>query len=128
VHYHQYHDLAAPVVLDFSPVKDLLFADLNLSGADRDLFGAVYERTSGSLPAPDVVVFLDLDGDHLLDRIAARGREYERDFDPSYLQGLAGAYEGRFQELGQRVHRVRVSRKDPPAAVAAAVSALVHTT
>ncbi len=70
VHYHQYRDLTAPVVLDFSPVKDLVFADLNLTGADYELFHAVYDRTSGSLPVPDVVIFLDLEPDHLLERIA----------------------------------------------------------
>jgi deoxyguanosine kinase len=125
VHYHQYRDLTEPVVLDFSPVKDLVFADLNLTGADHELFSSVYDRTSGSLPAPDVVIFLDLELDHLLERIASRGRAYERDIDPAYLRGIAAAYQRRFDELGSTVHRVHVTPADSAADVAAAARAFL---
>jgi len=121
VHYHQYRKLREPAVLDYSPVKDLVFADLNLDGHDKDLFEAVYVRTLGSLPRPRHAVFLDLDCDHILDRIAAGGREYERDFDPDYLARLGEAYERRFNELGDRVSRVAVKPSDSAAAVALAV-------
>jgi deoxyguanosine kinase len=121
VHYHQYRDLAESAVLDYSPVKDLVFADLNLDGLDHELFNAVYARTSGSLPSPARAVYLDLEHDHLLERIAARGREYERDFDRGYLARLRDAYEQRFDELGETVARVPVARSDSPDDVAAAV-------
>lgn len=121
VHYHQYRDLVEPSVLDYSPVKDRVFADLNLHGRDAELFDAVYACTSGSLPLPDQVVFLDLDHDHLLERISARGREHERDFDPDYLARLRDAYERRFEELGDSTARVSVTRSDSPDQVAAAV-------
>jgi deoxyadenosine/deoxycytidine kinase len=121
VHYHQYRDLTESVVLDYSPVKDLVFADLNLQGPDYDLFNAVYTRTSGSLPLPAHVIFLELESDHLLQRIAARGREYERNFDAKYLGRLRDAYNRRFEELGEAVVRVPVTRKDSRDEVAAAV-------
>ena len=108
-------------MLDYSPVKDLVFADLNLDGPDHELFNAVYARTSGSLPCPARAVYLDLEHDHLLERIAARGREYERDFDRGYLVRLRDAYEQRFDELGETVARVRVARSDSRDDVAAAV-------
>jgi len=121
VHYHQYRDLNEPAVLDYSPVKDLVFADLNLRGSDYELFNAVYKRTSGSLPRPARAVYLDLEDDHLLERIAARGREYERDFDRGYLARLRDAYEQRFDELAETVARVPVERSYSRDEVAAAV-------
>jgi deoxyguanosine kinase len=126
VHYHQYRDLAGPSVLDYSPVKDLVFADLNLSGDDYGLFWSVYARTSGSLQRPARTVYLDVEHDHLLERIAARGREYERDFDRDYLARLGAAYEQRFDELGDSVARIRVSRSDSREVVAAAVQGVLR--
>lgn len=127
LHYHQYRDLDPKntVILDYSPIKDMVFADLNLSGEDHDLFRAVYQRTSGSLPKPDVAVFLDLDLELVLDRIARRGREYEADIDPDYLRALSAAYESRFAELGQRVERVWVAETDGREHVTTAVAAAV---
>jgi deoxyguanosine kinase len=126
VHYHQYRDLAEAAVLDYSPVKDLVFADLNLAGPDYELFHAVYARTSGSLPRPARAVYLDLEHEHVLERIAARGRKYERDFDRSYLARLRDAYEQRLHELGESVARIPVARSDSPDDVAAAVQAALH--
>jgi deoxyguanosine kinase len=115
------------VLLDYSPVKDLVFADLNLHGSDHELFEAVYARTSGSLPVPDVAVFLelDLDLDHILQRIRDRGREYERDIDPAYLAGLRDAYGRRHAQLGSRVERLPVDPAMTPTDVASAVASIV---
>jgi deoxyguanosine kinase len=121
VHYHQYRDLQGSTILDFSPVKDLVFADVNLDGKDYELFRSIYDRTSGSCPAPDFAVFLDLEIDHLLDRIAKRGRPYEVGFDRSYLEAVGGGYLARHDELGTAVSRVRVSPTDDRDAVAEAV-------
>lgn len=127
IHYHQYRDLDGDqlVVLDYSPVKDLVFADLNLGDADHDLFEAVYARTSGSVAIPDVAVFLDLELGHILQRVRDRGREYERDIDPAYLTGLRDAYEQRRAQLGARVERVSVSPAMTRDEVAARVAARV---
>lgn len=127
IHYHQYRDLDRQqvVVLDYSPVKDLVFADLNLGRADHALFEAVYARTSGSVPTPDVAVFLDLDVEHIVQRVRDRGRDYERDLDPAYLAGLRDAYEHREAELGTRVERLTVSPAMTREQVAAGVAGLV---
>lgn len=111
LHYHQYRDIAPgrDVVLDYSPVKDLIFADVNLTGQDYDIFTAVYQRTLGALPAPDLTIFFDLEPDHTLQRIAARDRDYERDIEPGYLQTIKAAYEARYAELGTRVQRIHVA-------------------
>jgi deoxyguanosine kinase len=128
LHYHQYRDLHREdvVVLDYSPVKDMVFADLNLAGDDHDLFEAVYSRTSGSVVPPDVAVFLQLDVALILGRIRTRDREYERDIDPEYLERLDRAYDGRFAELGERVERIAVTAAMTPEDVATAVAAVIN--
>jgi deoxyadenosine/deoxycytidine kinase len=45
------------------------------------------------LPPPDLVVYLRASVPTLLKRIAQRGREYERQITPEYLEQLAGLYE-----------------------------------
>jgi deoxyguanosine kinase len=127
VHYHQYRDLKRSTVLDFSPAKDLVFADVNLEGREFDLFRSIYDHTSGSCPLPDFTVFLHLEIDHLLDRIAERGRTFEAGFDPAYLEAVGRGYLGRYEELGKTVTRVDVSRHDSRGDVATAVrDALVN--
>jgi deoxyguanosine kinase len=129
LHYHQYRDLPhdETVILDYSPVKDLVFADLNLSGEDYEVFNAVYQHTSGALALPDIAVFIDLSIEHTLRRIRERGRSYENDFDPEYLQRLRAAYERRFDELGERVERVQVEPDSSRESVADAVVRAVES-
>lgn len=45
------------------------------------------------LPPPDLVVYLRASVPTLLKRIVQRGREYERQISPEYLEQLAGLYE-----------------------------------
>jgi deoxyadenosine/deoxycytidine kinase len=45
------------------------------------------------LPAPDLVIYLRASADTLQDRIRKRGREFEQDIDPLYLQRLNNLYE-----------------------------------
>jgi deoxyadenosine/deoxycytidine kinase len=121
VHFHQYRDLQRSTVLDFSPVKDLVFADVNLEGREFDLFRSIYDHTSGACPLPDFAIFLHLETDHLLDRIAERGRTFEAGLNPSYLNAIGTGYLGRYEELGKTVARIDVSRDDSREDVATAV-------
>ena len=45
---------------------------------------------------PDLVIQLQARQDVLLARIKKRGREFERQFDPAYLEQLTHAYNGFF--------------------------------
>lgn len=123
VHYHQYRDLKEPTILDFSPVKDLVFADVNLDSKEYELFRSIYDHTSGSCKLPDFAIFLELETDHLLERIDQRGREYEKGFDRDYLELVGRGYMARYDSLGDAVGKVRVSRDDTPEDVTAAVQA-----
>lgn len=80
------------LVADYLFQKDRIFASLNLS--EREL--ALYEKLVGWLELevmkPDVVVYLQASTDVLMDRIARRGRPYERDMDRGYIAALNEAY------------------------------------
>ena len=80
------------LVADYLFQKDRIFAGLNLS--EREL--ALYERLVGWLELdvmrPDVVVYLQASPDTLLERIARRGRPYEKEMDRDYLRQLNEAY------------------------------------
>src|SRR6266516_7933762 len=69
------------MVSDYLFQKDRIFASLNLT--DREL--ALYERLVGWLELdvmrPDVVVYLQAQPDTLLERIARRGRPYEKEME-----------------------------------------------
>jgi deoxyadenosine/deoxycytidine kinase len=79
-------------VSDYLFQKDRIFANLNLS--DKEL--ALYERLMGWLELevtrPDVVVYLQASTDVLMERVAKRGRTFERDMERDYMQALNEAY------------------------------------
>jgi deoxyguanosine kinase len=80
------------LVADYLFAKDRIFAGLNLS--DREF--ALYEKMVGWLELdvmkPDVVVYLQANPEVLLERIAKRGRPFERDVDRDYIKQLNEAY------------------------------------
>jgi deoxyadenosine/deoxycytidine kinase len=80
------------MVSDYLFQKDRIFAGLNLS--EREL--ALYEKVVGWLELevtrPDVVVYLQATTETLLERIAKRGRPFEKDMDRAYIASLNEAY------------------------------------
>jgi deoxyadenosine/deoxycytidine kinase len=80
------------LVADYLFQKDRIFAGLNLQ--DREL--ALYERLVGWLELdvmkPDVVVYLQATPDTLMERIAKRGRSFEKEMDREYIKSLNEAY------------------------------------
>jgi deoxyguanosine kinase len=79
-------------VADFLFDKDRLFAELTLSRIDFELYLSVFERLAMDVPRPDCIVHLQAPLPTLLHRIEKRGRAYESDIDPDYLQRLSEAY------------------------------------
>lgn len=89
----QQPDLFRPhIVSDYHLLKDRIFAGLTLEQHELQLYEAVYRALEEQILKPDVMVYLRASQQTLLGRIAKRGREYEKDFDPDYLLGLSNAY------------------------------------
>lgn len=86
-------DLFANVrVSDFLFAKDRLFAELNLEHDELLLYQQVADQLAVEPPVPDLVVYLQAGPDTLMERIASRGRDYERNISRRYLEQLADAY------------------------------------
>ena len=86
-------DLFAPVrVSDFLLEKDRLFARLTLSKDEYQLYEQVYEKMAIDAPVPDLVVYLQAPVDVLIERVRARGIEYEKQISEDYLTRLNEAY------------------------------------
>ncbi len=83
-------------VADYLFDKDWIFASLNLTGDEWDLYRTLYDALQPKLTPPDLVVYLRADPDALIPRIAKRGRSFESGMDPSYLRKLGDAYDAFF--------------------------------
>jgi len=79
-------------VSDYLFQKDRIFANLNLSDKELSLYEKVVSWLELEVTRPDVVVYLQAGTDTLLERVARRGRPFERDMDRDYMQALNEAY------------------------------------
>jgi deoxyguanosine kinase len=80
------------LVSDYLFAKDRIFATITLDPNELSLYERVYENVGPRVRKPDLVVYLRARLDVLLARIKKRGREFERRFDPAYLEELCATY------------------------------------
>ena len=86
-------DMFSPVrIADFHVLKDKLFAELNLSQDEMELYEQIYSKLDVEVPTPDLVIYLQASVDALMSRISQRGFEYERMIDRSYVESVADKY------------------------------------
>jgi deoxyguanosine kinase len=83
---------AETLITDYLFAKDRIFAYLNLNDDELTLYDKIYDLLNLKVRKPDLVVHLTAPLDTLLRRIKARGREYERSIEPTYLRELTSAY------------------------------------
>ena len=80
------------VVTDYMFVKDRLFASLNLNEKEMSLYDSVAKMMEKNVIRPDLVIFLQADTDTLMDNIARRGREFEKNMSENYIDALNQVY------------------------------------
>jgi deoxyadenosine/deoxycytidine kinase len=80
------------VISDYAFDKDRIFAHHNLEGDELQLYETLFGLMEPITPTPDLVVYLQSTPDRLMQNIAQRGRSYEEDMDPSYIEALHEAY------------------------------------
>jgi deoxyguanosine kinase len=98
--YHQQHsnvpELLAggqPLISDYTFDKDSLFARINLSGDELEMYQRVHQALAEKIPQPEVVVYLRASSDVLMQRITQRDRSYERAMERDYIDTLNQAYD-----------------------------------
>jgi deoxyadenosine/deoxycytidine kinase len=93
-------DLFAPgVVADYFFEKDRIFAEINLSEQELELYLRLEEGIAGRLPRPDALVYLRASLPRLVERVRRRGIAYEMSEGlERYLEAISEAYARRFRE------------------------------
>ncbi|WP_459503904.1 deoxynucleoside kinase [Bacillus sp. C1] len=89
----KYLNECKPVVADYHIFKNLIFASRTLKDTQYDKYMQIYRILTQDMPAPNVIVYLTASLETLQKRIAMRGREFEKNMDPSYLLQLTKDYE-----------------------------------
>lgn len=104
--YHQQNEIVPnftgqekTLITDYTFFKDALFARINLSGDELNMYHKVHEALAEKIPLPDITIYLSADVDTLMDRIALRDRSYERTMDRGYIAELVSAYDDFFSNL-----------------------------
>jgi deoxyadenosine/deoxycytidine kinase len=99
---HAHHELLARpgvVVQDRSVYEDAeifarnLYLQGRMSERDYATYCDLYDVLKLFLPAPQLVVYLQASVETLLKRIALRGRDYEKQIEPAYLEQLNRLYQ-----------------------------------
>ena len=104
-HHHQLLRSPNSVVQDRSVYEDAeifarnLYQQGNMSDRDYHSYRELYEVLVLFLPPPDMVVYLKASVPTLLERIHKRGRDFEREISPLYLQQLNELYDAWIEDF-----------------------------
>jgi deoxyadenosine/deoxycytidine kinase len=79
-------------ISDYLFAKDRIFANINLDDDELRLYNHVAGILETQISFPDLVVYLQASSEVLLRRIAQRGRPFEFNMDPTYIELLNEAY------------------------------------
>src|SRR5512145_2003182 len=93
------------LIADYTFEKDVLFARINLSGDELEMYYRVHEALAEKIPPPDLIIYLRAKTEVLMQRIAMRDRTYERNMEVEYIDQLNQAYEAYFADHGP-IHHV----------------------
>ena len=89
------------MISDYYFTKSAIFARNTLQEDEYRLFRRLFNIVFESLPKPDLYVYLYLDVDNLIRNIRKRGRDYEQQMDPQYLESIQQGYFDYFRQVTQ---------------------------
>lgn len=81
---------------DYTFDKDALFARINLTGDELEMYYKLHEALAEKMPTPDLIVYLRATTNTLMQRITTRDRSYERSMERDYIDTLNRAYDDYF--------------------------------
>lgn len=99
-------------VSDHTPAKSLFFAEVNLKGAELDMFRKIYQSLQQNCFIPDITLYLYRDIDALQRNIDNRGRAYECSIADSYLASIDRSYRTNLAAYSNRVLILDVTEAD----------------
>jgi deoxyguanosine kinase len=89
------------LIADYYFTKSAIFAGNTLQQDEYRLFRRLFNIVFESLPKPDLYVYLHVSVDNLLKNIRKRGRDYEQQIDPQYLETIQQGYFDYFKQVTQ---------------------------
>lgn len=119
--FHQLNtDAAGPnlftnlTISDYFLSKSVIFAKTNLGPDEYKLFRQLFDIMFDRIPKPDLLIYLYAPVDKLLRNIRRRGRRYEQNIAPDYLDNLQRQYLDflRKQSGQMRIHLLDTSNID----------------
>jgi deoxyadenosine/deoxycytidine kinase len=87
------------LVADYYFAKSAIFAQNTLKQDEYRLFRQIFDIVFESMPKPDLYVYLHSDTEKLLKNIAKRGRDYEKEITPGYLEKIRDGYFHFFKQV-----------------------------
>lgn len=97
--YHQLSDGIAQfdlfknfIVSDYFIFKSLIFAHVTLPKEEYSLYRKIFDILYKEISKPDIYVYLYQNTKRLLENIKIRGREYEQNIQPEYLDRIHEGY------------------------------------
>lgn len=87
------------LIADYYFAKSSIFAQNTLKDDEYRLFRQIFNIVFESMPKPDLYVYLHADTNKLLKNIATRGRDYEQNINPDYLEKIKQGYFGFFKQI-----------------------------
>jgi deoxyguanosine kinase len=83
---------------DYTFEKDALFARINLTGDELEMYYRVHGALAEKIIRPDLMLYLRASTDTLMARITFRDRPYERNMERDYIHQLNLTYESFFSD------------------------------
>ncbi|MGI9547729.1 MAG: 2-amino-4-hydroxy-6-hydroxymethyldihydropteridine diphosphokinase [Flavobacteriaceae bacterium] len=80
------------MVSDYDVFKSLIFAEITLQEEEFSLYRQLFNFMYREVKKPDVYIYLYQSTERLLDNIKKRGRDYEQNIRPAYLDQINQGY------------------------------------
>lgn len=79
-------------ISDYLFTRDRLFAELNLDQEELQLYDQIADNLAVDAPVPDLVIYLQVSVDAIMQRLARRNTACDRFVERKYLEKLTDAY------------------------------------
>lgn len=80
------------IVADYHIFKSLIFAKITLQEDEYRLYKTMFDIIYKEMPKPDLYIYLYQNTERLLENIKKRGRNYEQEIPPEYLEKINRGY------------------------------------
>ncbi len=85
-------------VSDYVFAKSAIFSGINLQQSEHELFLNLYRIMERFMPKPDILIYMHVEVNKVVEQIAQRGRSYEQNIPLEYLTNIEKAYINYFKE------------------------------